>query len=463
MTLRVRQEGARVDYTPGAAVTAGAVIVQNGQITGVATSDIEANALGSLDATPGRIYEVIASGAIPTPALNDLVYAIPATGLLTKTASGNVLFGKICNLVPLAVRAMFALLLCCSITFAQNATCPDGRCDNGSINLEPLQEAIDFESQYSEASSEDRFSIVTRATVRVTVSGVCGSGTIVGRDSSGVAIVLTNAHVAGTQRGRVVNVERWNLDGTSEKGRGSIIASGYGRGLSVDFALLKCNEEFAKGVTTVPIANRYPKGQVTTFGCPRCEWPSLQNLRMRKNDSQILTWQPEAIGGRSGSSLIDYDEGPRVVGLLTWGGGGEGLGQSSPFLLEAMKGRLPTAGLEALPPGVKEVDFIYCASFPIQGVNARSSESVPADQGLIDSITTPGDKPSDEGEAGRKPIFPRDPEAPLLPIRERPILDWIRGWVRSLLLFGAGVVVGAVGSFLAIRFFRVKLPFEQVA
>jgi hypothetical protein len=461
MTLRMRQEGQRVDHTPGAAVAAGAVIVQNGQITGVATSDIEANALGSLDATPGRIYEVVASGAIPTPALNDLVYAIPATGLLTKTSSGNVLFGKICALVPLSVRAMFALLLCCSITFAQNSICTDGRCDNGRINLEPLQEEIDFESQYSEAASEDRFTTIVRATVRVTVSGVCGSGTIVGRDANGVAIVLTNAHVAGTQRGRVVQLERWNTDGSSERGQGSIIASGYGRGLSVDFALLKCNEAFAKGVTTVPIANRYPKGQVTTYGCPRCEWPSMQNLSMRKNDSQILTWKPEAIGGRSGSSLIDYDEGPRVVGLLTWGGGGEGLGQSSPFLLEAMKGRLP-ASIEGLPPGVKEVDFLCCASYPTQGINARSSESVPADQGLIDSITTPGNKPSDEGEAGRKPLFPRDPEKPLLPIRERPILDWIGGWVRSLLLFGVGVVVGAVGSFLAIRFFRIKLPFEQV-
>lgn len=457
MTLRIRQEGGRIDFTPGAAVAAGAVVVQNGQITGVATSDLDANVPASLDATPGRVYEIVANGGIPSPAINDLLYAIPASGLLTKTAAGNLLFGKICNVVPLCVRAFFALLLCCSITYAQNFNCPDGRCDV-ALRLEPLREEIDFESQLSEAASEDRFTTIVRATVRVTVSGVCGSGTIVGRDANGVAIVLTNAHVAGTQRGRVVQLERWNTDGTSERGQGSIIASGYGRGLSVDFALLKCNEAFAKGVTTVPIANRYPKGQVTTYGCPRCEWPSMQNLRMRKNDSQILTWQPEAIGGRSGSSLIDYEEGPRVVGLLTWGGGGEGLGQSAPFLLEAMKGRLP-ATIESLPPGVKEVSTLYCASFPEQGINARASESEPANQDLIDSITTP-EKPNDEGEAGRKPIFPRDPENPLLPIRERPILDWLRGWVRSLLLFGVGVVVGVVGSFVASRF-KFRLPIER--
>ena len=72
-------------------------------------------------------------------------------------------------------------------------------------------------------------------------------------------------------------------------------------------------------------------------------------------EGQILSWKPEAIGGRSGSSIIDYtDEGPRVVGLLTWAGGGEGLGQSTPFLLSAMRGKLP-ATLKGLPAGAREV------------------------------------------------------------------------------------------------------------
>ena len=187
----------------------------------------------------------------------------------------------------------------------------------------------------------------------MTVSGVCGSGTVVGRDGAGNAIVLTNAHVAGTQKGRIVQLERWEQDGTSEKGQGALIASGYGRGMSVDFALLKCNTEFAKDVVPIPLADRFPKtdGGVTTFGCPRCEWPSMQVLKLNRSEGQILTWKPESIGGRSGSSVMDYTaDGPRVVGLLTWGGGGEGLGQSTPFLLQAMRGRLPQA-LERLPPG----------------------------------------------------------------------------------------------------------------
>ena len=239
--------------------------------------------------------------------------------------------------------AMLAILTYLASTVsAQEVVCKDGQCS--IIQLVPLTEEIQIDTstiESSAASDEDRFTQVIRATVRVTISGVCGSGTVVGRDADGNAIVLTNAHVAGTQRGRTVNLERWNSDGSVERGRGAIISSGYGRGMSVDFALLKCNAEFAKDVRPIPLADRYPtKGaMVSTYGCPRCEWPSLQVLSLNRSEGQILTWKPEAIGGRSGSSVIDYtDVGPRVVGLLTWGGGGEGLGQSTPFLLQAMKG-----------------------------------------------------------------------------------------------------------------------------
>jgi len=253
-----------------------------------------------------------------------------------------------------------------SVVFAQDRICPDGHCPilhtaPSTIVLDPLKESLTFETSRSgfrtQAQSLDRFDQVIRATVRVTVSNVCGSGTVVGRTAEGNAIVLTNAHVAGTKRGRVVNVERWNSNGASERGTAAIIASGYGRGTSVDFALLKCSGDFAKDVDPIPLADRYPSDQssVTTFGSPRCEWPSLQVLRLNRKEGQILSWKPEAIGGRSGSSIIDYtDEGPRVVGLLTWAGGGEGLGQSTPFLLSAMRGKLP-ATLEGLPAGAREV------------------------------------------------------------------------------------------------------------
>jgi len=343
----------------------------------------------------------------------------------------------------------------------------------GSIYLDPLREEIHVEDHQLEetraAQSSDRFERVIRATVRVTVGGVCGSGTVVGRDSAGNAIVLTNAHVAGTTRGRVVAVERWNPDGSSERGNGTIIAAGYGRGTSVDFALLKCNSEFAREVAPIPLADRYPSIQsgVTTYGCPRCEWPSLQVLRLNRKEGQILSWKPEAISGRSGSSLIDYsDEGPRVVGLLTWAGGGEGLGQSTPFLLSAMRGKLP-ATLEALPAGVREVawqDSESIGVFQIPSTTGGAPMRVPfhmitpaqVQDDLIDSIVDrPAPKPT--------PVQPEPPRSePAGPESIPPGSPiWTTGTViatsaASSLLLLLGLQYGIPLLFQTIRQFRKR-------
>lgn len=235
--------------------------------------------------------------------------------------------------------------------------------DLGGITLSPLECEIDFLSDGGPLPAvpvlDVLFSIV-EATVRVTVDGVCGSGLIVARDQDDRAIVITNAHVAGSVRGRVVNVERWSVRGVSEKGTGVIISAGYGRGLSIDFAVLRCSAGFGLGVRPIPFADRQPSASapLVTMGAPRCEWPSLQILRLLRGNSQILAWRPLAIGGRSGSGVVDLtDVGPRCVGLLTWAGNGEGLGQSAPFLLSAMRGRFPVA-IEELPPGVVEVPFV---------------------------------------------------------------------------------------------------------
>jgi hypothetical protein len=114
-----------------------------------------------------------------------------------------------------------------TVSFAQEKICIDGKCQaapavGGTIVLDPLREELTLVDQTPRVAADgvdgDRFDQVIRATVRITVSGVCGSGTVVGRTSEGNAIVLTNAHVAGTTRGRTVNVERWNTNGSSEKG-----------------------------------------------------------------------------------------------------------------------------------------------------------------------------------------------------------------------------------------------------
>ncbi|QDV24405.1 trypsin-like serine peptidase [Aureliella helgolandensis] len=330
----------------------------------------------------------------------------------------------------------------------------DVPCSQHELILEKLWEPVDITgaSGRNEAAAGNRMDRLISATVRVTVSGVCGSGTVVGRDSLGNALVLTNAHVAGTQRGRVVSLQRWNPDGTSEKGNGAIIAAGYGRGLSVDFALLKCNAEFAAKVDPIPLADRYPQkgAPVTTYGCPRCEWPSMQVLSLTRSEGQVLQWLPEAIGGRSGSSVIDHtDDGPRVVGLLTWGGGGEGLGQSTPFLLSAMRGAMPKS-YEMLPDYAQEVatvkqvpcglngELLAVASFdlldaanpasPLNPLNpasplhpanhlASNDASGQTDSDVIDSIVEDGpDAPEDSDDCGLLNRKPND-DGKLLPIK----------------------------------------------
>ncbi|QDV26725.1 trypsin-like serine peptidase [Aureliella helgolandensis] len=371
----------------------------------------------------------------------------------------------------------------------------DVPCSQHELILEKLWEPVDITgaSGPTEAAAGDRMARIISATVRVTVSGVCGSGTVVGRDSLGNALVLTNAHVAGTQRGRVVSLQRWNPDGTSEKGNGAIIAAGYGRGLSVDFALLKCNSTFAAEVEPIPLADRYPKAgaPVTTYGCPRCEWPSMQVLSLTRSEGQVLRWLPEAIGGRSGSSVIDHtDDGPRVVGLLTWGGGGEGLGQSTPFLLSAMRGAMPKA-FDVLPAYAQEVatvsqvpcglngELLAVASFdlldaanpasplnPLNPLNPASPlhpNNVPAssdadgatDGDVIDSIIEHGpDAPEDSDDCGLLNRKPND-DGKVLPIRPDGPVKKIGQSIKTAIAF---TFFGAVLAGLAYLYLKNKVP-----
>lgn len=430
----VHQAGKRIDHTPSTAISAGTIVVVNvssgvNRVKGVATSDIAANEAGSLDAEYGRIYKCTFTPGSNVADGQDVFVEPDGDLALTSNSGANPKFGQFVGAwtttaTTVLVRAMFALLVMLSIAGqaqAQRTICINGVCypvvepfqqASKSINLVPLnkEDVTELDKSQKQFASvgptSDRFEQVVRATVRVTVSGVCGSGTIVGRDSAGRALILTNAHVAGTSKGRVVNVERWEANGQSERSTAAIISSGYGRGVSLDFALLRAADGFARDVVPIPLADRQPdaSSMVTTFGCPRCEWPSLQVLKMNKAEGQILRWAPQAIGGRSGSGVVDYVDGiPRVVGLLTWGGGGEGLGQSTPFILAAMRGQLPKT-IEALPAGVEEVaqrpGMLVRASWPEQPLGEDEQDD------LIGTIT---DKPS-------QPVPPSQPKQPDAPI-----------------------------------------------
>jgi len=81
-----------VDYTPGTAVVAGAVIVA-GDETRIAHTDIAANALGAL-AAGGGVYRVPkTAGSSTAIAVGKRVYWVVATGVVTETASTHKIFG----------------------------------------------------------------------------------------------------------------------------------------------------------------------------------------------------------------------------------------------------------------------------------------------------------------------------------------------------------------------------------
>ena len=85
-------DGDSIDYTPGAAVQAGDVIVQ-GDLIGVAKRDIAANSLGAL-AVRGVFDFPKATGASTAIASGASVYWNAGSGVATTTASGNKLIGK---------------------------------------------------------------------------------------------------------------------------------------------------------------------------------------------------------------------------------------------------------------------------------------------------------------------------------------------------------------------------------
>ncbi len=85
------KEGNAIDYTPGSAVTAGDVIVQE-DLVGVAKLDIAANEQGSLHVTGVFDFEKDVGTAMTA---GKLAYWDNTAKEATETASGNKLIGKI--------------------------------------------------------------------------------------------------------------------------------------------------------------------------------------------------------------------------------------------------------------------------------------------------------------------------------------------------------------------------------
>jgi predicted RecA/RadA family phage recombinase len=85
------QEGAAIDYTPGADVTAGDVIVQ-GDLVGVARFDIKSGVLGALAVT--GVFD-FAKATNVAYTVGTILYWDDTNNIVTATATGNKQVGKV--------------------------------------------------------------------------------------------------------------------------------------------------------------------------------------------------------------------------------------------------------------------------------------------------------------------------------------------------------------------------------
>lgn len=165
----------------------------------------------------------------------------------------------------------------------------------------------------------------SRSCCKVTVGNVCGSGSIVG-ERNGKTLVLTNSHVAGTQIGRKVICTFPFLQNRVVPAR--IIMAAYSDRILMDWAVLEC--ETKVDLPIVKLSNTAPTGEHYTGGYPRCQGPRFQRLVTRSftNNGTMWRWQPNSIGGQSGSGVHSFSDN-KQRGLLTWSVGNDGAGQTT--------------------------------------------------------------------------------------------------------------------------------------
>lgn len=165
-----------------------------------------------------------------------------------------------------------------------------------------------------------------RAVCRVLNQSSCGSGSICGL-RSGKSLIMTNAHVAGSRVGREVTVEVESQG--RERIRARVIMAAYSSRTWTDWAVLETIDPYSK-VKPVKLSKNKPSGSHYTKGFPRCQpfdGSDIRTVRLSSTDAR-WEWQPNAIGGQSGSGVWS-DQDHLQYGILTWSIGRNGAGQQT--------------------------------------------------------------------------------------------------------------------------------------
>jgi len=204
-----------------------------------------------------------------------------------------------------------------------------------------------LESEFQETNySKSPLGQSSKSCCRVLNSGACGSGSIVGKPA-GKTLVLTNAHVAGTTIGKIVQCQ-FPFAG-NEKISAKNIMAGYSDRVMMDWAILEIPWDVP--LPAVKLSIDAPTGEHYTMGYPRCQGPLGQRLVTRQisHNGVVWRWQPISIGGQSGSAVHSFAD-HLQRGLLTWSWGGDGAGQTArsiwfQYLNKAVVGVVKPEGL----------------------------------------------------------------------------------------------------------------------
>jgi len=174
-------------------------------------------------------------------------------------------------------------------------------------------------------TSREPFGPSSRGCCKVVVGNSCGSGSLVGR-RNGKSLILTNAHVAGTRVGAVARCTFPFANNRTINAR--VIMAGYSDRVMMDWCILEADEDVP--LPHVKLSIETPTGKHYTAGYPRCQGPSFQELTTRQisHNGTVWRWQPNSIGGQSGSAVHSFAD-HLQRGLLTWSWGGDGAGQTT--------------------------------------------------------------------------------------------------------------------------------------
>lgn len=186
----------------------------------------------------------------------------------------------------------------------------------------------------------------TRAVCRILNQNSCGSGAICGVNPGG-SYVITNAHVAGTDKNRPITVESEKLQ---KRFTGRIVEAMYNKNaIGADWALMWVPN--LVGIEPVYLTKNLPakNESLYTKGFPKCVAHAGTDISQFKTlDNGILLWLPNSIGGQSGSGVWGDLDGLQKA-LLTWsirqGNRWYGGGQLTNAIYDQMKGRVSASYL----------------------------------------------------------------------------------------------------------------------